>query len=393
MKTQYLLSISALLFLAVPLHAQPELLWSNTYHGRNIDEMPSIIQTSDGGYMIAGATGAWNGGNRCGFLVRTDAEGNEIWEREYEHINGFCAVIQLSDSSFMLGGNSKSSDAGKGACLLKIDAYGEQISLNVYGSSCVDVVRTWDGGFALAGTKRISGTVNDQFYLQKIDSTGIKQWEILYGENGLEWCKALIQTEDGGFALAGVTHSFKSQPKTLSQRDFYLVRTDAGGNLLWSCNYGLDERENDDCRSLVQTPDKGFALVGTTNPSIYVSQGDLYLVKTDSVGNKMWSQLYGGDGHDEGASIILLPDSGFVLVGSIGFQKKDIREKHIKDYCLVRTDPDGTELWSREFRGSGFNRCESVIQTSDGGFALIGNTSNGEGTNDFLLIKTGPVAK
>lgn len=368
----------------------PDSLWSHTYHGRNLDESPSIIQTHDGGYMIAGATGAWNGGNRCGFLVKTDSKGNGIWTREYEHMLGFYAVIQLSDSSFMLGGSSKSSDAGRGACLLKIDAYGEQISLNVYGGACADIVRTSDGGFAIAGTKRISGTVNDQFYLQKIDSNGIKQWENLYGESGLERCQALIQTEDGGFALAGDTGSFKKQQNTLSQRDFYLVRTDAEGNLLWSHNYGLEGRENDDCRSLIQTPDKGFALVGTTNPSIYVSQGDLYLVKTDSVGNKMWSQLYGGDGHDEGASIILLANGGFVLAGSIGFQGKDVGEKHIIDYYLVRTDPDGTELWSQTFGGRGFNKCESVIQTSDGGFALIGNTSNGTGPNDFLMIKTGP---
>ncbi len=385
-----LLSVLMLNMLFAQLPDAPDSLWAHTYHGRNLDESPSIIQTHDGGYMIAGATGASNGGNRCGYLVKTDSEGNEIWAREYEHMNGFCAVIQLSDSSFMLGGNPKSSGVVRGACLLKVDYYGEQISLNVYGGWCTDIVQTSDGGFALAGKKRISGTVNDQFYLQKIDSNGIKQWENLYGENGLEWCNALIQTEDGGFALAGVTHSFKMQQNTLSQRDFYLVRTDAEGNLLWSRNYGLEGRENDDCRSLIQTPDKGFALVGTTNPSIYVSQGDLYLVKTDSVGNKMWSQLYGGDGHDEGASIILLADDGFVLAGSIGFQEKNYKEKRIKGFYLVRTDSDGTELWSQTFGGRGFNYCESVIQTVDGGFALIGNTSNGTGPNDFLLVKTGP---
>ena len=392
MRTKCLLVLSVLLILTATLHAQPDSLWSHTYHGRNIDEMPSIIQTRAGGYIISGATGASNGGNICGFLVKTDAKGNELWTREYQHINGFCGVIQISDSSFILGGSFKSAAAGRGACLLKIDANGEQISLNIYGGAGADFIQTSDGGFALASGKRIPKTVNDQIVLRKTDCNGNVQWEKEYGEEGREQCEALIQTADGGFALAGVTDSFKKQPKTLSQRDFYLARTDAEGNLLWSRNYGKEGRENNDCRSLVQTPDKGFALAGMTNPSYKVSKGDLYLVKTDSVGNEMWSQLYGGDGHEEGASIIILAEGGFVLAGSTGYRTKEAGE-YIRDYYLVRTDPYGTELWSRMFGGSGFNQCESVIQTSDGGFALIGNTSNGEGPNDFLLIKTGPVVK
>jgi len=377
-----LLSVLMFNMLFAQLYDAPDSLWAHTYHGRGLDESPSIIQTHDGGYMIAGATENQSGRERNGFLVKTDSEGNEIWEREYEHVNGFCAVIQLSDSSFMLGGNSKSSDSGRGACLLKINTLGEQISLNVYGGWCADIVQASDCGFALAGKKRISGTVNDEFYLQKIDSNGIKQWEKIYAGIGDESCEAIIQTEDDGFALAGVTHT--------NHDDFFLVKTDEGGNLLWSSNYGLDGNENDKCLSLVQTSDKGFALLGTTNPSKYVSQGDLYFVKTDSVGNEMWSRFYGQDEHDEGKSITLLADGGFILAGSMGFQGKDYKKNRKIGFYLVRTDPVGNELWSRVFGGRGFNYCESVIQTLDGGFALIGNTSSRTGPNGFLLVKTGP---
>ena len=388
----------AILFIAIfaiallnQAYAQPDSLWSQTYHGRDIDESPTIIQTSDGGYMIAGYTGAWNGGgHRCGFVVRTDSIGDQIWAREYEREFGFCDIFQPSDSSFLLGGSTDRPEVGRGACLLHIDSNGVETSMDFIGGKCSNIIRTSDGGFALASGKRIPGTTNDQIVLRKTDFSGIVQWENAYGEEGRQRCQDIIQTLDGGFALAGVTYSFKGQPNTLSQRVFYLVRTDNDGNLLWSNHYGLEGRENDECYSLVQTPDNGFALLGTSKASIYDNESGMYLVKTDSIGNEQWSRIYGRDRKAEGAAIILMDDNGFVLTGSIGSDIEGSENLYKKAFYLVRTDPDGNEIWSREFGGSGWNKCRSVIQTSDGGFALIGNTSTGIGPNDFLLIKTGP---
>lgn len=407
--------------IAAPLSAQPDSLWSNTYHGRNIDEDPHIIQTSDGGYAIAGGTGAWNGGNRCGFLVKTDSMGNELWSREFEDESIFGGVIQSPDGGYILGGKTKASEEHEGGiCLLKTDENGEELWWNVYGrASCESVIPTADGGYVLAGTARRPGTRNDDFYLVKTDSIGAQQWSNIYDKEKRQICRTAIQTDDGGYALAGVTSSFsrsgripdredfkrsiwdqdgkwlslrKKKRRSTNIEDFYLVRTDAKGNLLWSGSYGCEGWDQMCCYSLVQTEDGGFALAGKINPSNYVSHGELYLVRTDSLGNELWSQWYGGKKHEEGSSIILMADGGFVLAGSTSSFNVSKGGKPVREYYLVRTDSDGVEIWFGTYGGAGYSSCNSVIQSSDGGFALIGTTNacSSEHIVDFWLIKTGP---
>jgi hypothetical protein len=162
--------------------------------------------------------------------------------------------------------------------------------------------------------------------------------------------------------------------------DFNLVKTDSAGNLNWSNTYG---RSGDDfAYSLVNTSDGGYALAGYTSSS-GAGYYDFYMVKTDSAGNKQWSKTYGGTGDDEARSLIQTSDDGYALAGwtnSFGGGGYD--------FYLVKTDSAGNMNWNQTYGRAGDNQAYSIIQTTDGGYALAGYTdSSGAGGYDFYLIK------
>ena len=182
----------------------------------------------------------------------------------------------------------------------------------------------------------------------------------------------MILTGDGGFALAGYTMSMGGNP------DFLLVRTDSFGNMLWTKTY--DGTSYDVAYSVVLTGDGGFALAGYT-----MSMGgnpDFWLVRTDSSGNMLWTKTYGGTSYDVAYSVVLTGDGGFALAGytmSMGGNP---------DFLLVRTDSSGNMLWTKTYGGTNYDVALSVVLTGDGGFALAGYTMSLGGNPDFWLVRT-----
>lgn len=206
-----------------------------------------MIQTNDGGYAIAG----------YGFanLVKTDANGNVVWNQ-------------------------------------------------TYGGLAHSVVQTSDGGYALAGYTTSYATSYD-FWLVKTDAAGNMQWSRKYGEGGAEKAYSLIQTNDGGYAIAGHTNSYGSSD------DFWLIKTDPLGNIQWSRIY--DIVGDDRAYSLIQTDDGGYAVAGSTWSS--TTGDDVLLVKTDSSGNIQWNRIYGGIDDDYAQSVVQTDDRGYALAG------------------------------------------------------------------------------
>jgi len=211
------------------------------------------------------------------------------------------------------------------------------------------------------------------------DENGDSLWSRTYDGGNHDECYSLIQTADGGFALTGSTYSFGA-----GNLDSWLVRTDENGDSLWSRTYGLGGIE--ECYSLVQTADGGFALAGYTT-SFGTRLGDFWLVRTDENGDSLWSCTYGGQGADGCYSLVQTADGGFALAGySTSFGAGDYYY-----FWLVRTDEYGDSLWYCLYGGGGGDVCNSLVQTADGGLALAGYTySFGAGSSDFWLVKLGP---
>ena len=318
------------------------VIWSKTFGGDGMDACTSMVQTTDGGFALLGFAHSFDTGS---WLIKTDAYGNMEWNKTIGGVNQ--------------GANS--------------------------------FIQTLDGGFAFVGTDHNASAVGGYIpvgslpegywsyvWLAKTDDAGNMEWNRTYGEvTGYYHGSALVQTADGGYALVG--NSFSSD---LEYEDLLLIKTDSRGNMEWSKSYGGSEKESDP--KLVQTLDEGFALVSRTyTRALYVGgYADVWLVKTDGSGNVEWSKTYGGAGMDYPTSLIQLLDGSFVIAGGTS-SFGDGGE----DFLLIKTDNHGNVEWNYTYGTASPDNLPSLVQTSDGGFALAGYTHT-DPLADFLLVKT-----
>lgn len=239
---------------------------------------------------------------------------------------------------------------------------------------CTSLIQTADGGFAMAGYTRSFGAGNADFWLVRTNSDGDSLWSRTYGGNSDDICSSIIQTPDEGFTLAGYTQSFGA-----GGMDFWLVRTNSDGDSLWSRTFGGER--SDICHSMSRTAENGFALAGGT---LSFSSGgfDFWIVNVNADGDSLWSSSFGTGMPEICSSIICLEDSGFALSGYC--------TEFNYDFWLVRTNSDGDSLWSKSYASEEQDVCLSLIETTDRGFALAGSTGGSGGFNDqdVWLVRT-----
>jgi hypothetical protein len=271
--------------------------------------------------------------------------------------------------------------------LVKTDTNGVMEWNKTYGGPGNDfttsLVLASDGGYAIAGAwnyTKYDERGGDQiphgdFWLVKTDTNGVMEWNRTYGgtEDDAAW--SLVTTSDGGYALAGVTDSFGA-----GYYDFWLVKTDALGNMQWNRTYG--GASFDVPYSLIETSDGGYALVGDTN-SFGSGSFDFWLVKTDAVGNMQWNQTYGGTEYDFASSLVGASDGGYAIAGQTrSFGAGDY------DFWLVKTDAVGNMQWNQTYGGTAGDAAFSLVVASDGGYAVAGNTGSFGVSDNVWLIKT-----
>jgi len=383
MTSKLFLSIMLLILASFPfvcfVGASSEM-WSQTYGGEFIDQATSLVQTSDGGYALAGVTSPPVGIGPSNFLlIKTDAYGVMVWNQTYKGEAAYAhELVETSDGGYALAGTLCTAE-NFDFWLVKTDAYGNMIWNQTYGGPNIDqalaMVQTSDGGYALAGYTESFGSGSYDCWLIKTDAFGNMVWNQTYGGEGGEVASSLVETSDGGYALGGQTSSEV-------EFDFLLIKTDSSGNMEWTQTYGGTGW--DQAYSLVETSDGGYVLAGRTI-SFGAGSYDAWLLKTDSNGNMQWNQTYGASGWDEAQSLVETSDGGFALAGRTkSFGAGDY------DFWLVKTDETGSMLWSQTYGGPNIDQALAVIQTSEGGYALAGKTKSfGAGDyDDILLVKT-----
>jgi len=320
-------SVAAILFAMTSLiFAQPaEIVWSRAYGGYSHDYCHSVLETPDRGLILAGQSSSTGTSTDDFLILKTNACGDSMWSRWY-------------------GG------------------YGEDI--------CYDVERTSDGGFIMAGSSSSYAVGGRDFWMVKTDSLGNSQWSNNYGGSADDICRSVVQTEDGGYIMAGYSWSFSGGGVT----DVWVVRTNPDGGALW--NRVLGGLNSDACNSIQRTFDGNYILAGyyADIPGDY----DYYLIKMDTFLDTLWTRRYGGLNPQLCYSVIQTSDSGYAMVGT-GFN----------GIWLLKTNANGDSLWSRIYGGLYADWGYSVQETSDGGYILAGTTESfGAGSNDFWLIKT-----
>jgi len=363
----------------------PATEWSRTYGGASEEIAWSIIQTSDGGYAIAGYTSSFGAGSVDFWLVKTDWTGDMQWNKTYggTNIDGAKSVVQTNDDGYAIIGHTYSFGAGNGdSWLVKTDASGNMEWNRTYGGTGYDdaysIVQTDDGGYTIAGFTESFGAGSWDAWLIKVDEYGNMEWNQTYGGTNRDPARHLVHTCDGGYAISGYTESFGA-----GISDAWLVKVDADGNMEWNQTYGGTNR--DEAFPLVQTVDGGYALAGGTD-SFGAGSRDIWLVRTDANGNMEWNKTYGGANFDFARSIVQTEDGGYVIAGethSFGAGSRDA--------WLVKTDVSGNMEWNQTYGGTGRDEARSLLQTGDGGYALASITQSfGAGDWDFWLIKLAP---
>lgn len=376
------ITVIIFLFLQVTCVADALITFQKTFGGLNSDIAYSLVQTLDEGYIIAGYTLSFGQGNRDVYLIRTDVNGDLLWSKTFGAGNTDYAwtVQQTVDGGFIIGAHTGSFGAGShDIYLIKCNLAGVLMWTHVYGGSSADgaysLQQTSDSGFIISAHTSSIGAGQHDVYLIKTNIDGDTVWTRSYGGSGGDYLRSVQQTNDGGYISVAETFSFGE-----GSADVYLVKTDSLGNLLWAKTYG--GISSDYGYSVKQTSDSGYIVAGYTN-SFGAGGYDLYLIKTDALGDLLWSKTYGGVSSDYGYSLSLCQDGGYVIAGyTLSFGTNG-------ELLLIRTDSVGNLLWSRTFGGSGADYGWSVQQTIDGGYVIGGYTSSfGAGSNDVYIIKT-----
>jgi hypothetical protein len=361
----------------------PEEAWNRTFGGTSDDEACSVQQTKDGGYIIAGHTCSYGAGGCDACLIKTNAEGYELWNRTFGGSSPEYAysVEQTADGGYILAGYTESYGAGGwDIWLVKTDSNGNELWNQTFGRSSNDwtaaVQQTTDGGYIIAGWIELDGIDSRDVWLIKTDPDGYELWNRTYGGSDKDYANSVQQTKDGGYIIAGKTMSYGA-----GYTNVWLIKTDSNGFKEWDRTFG--EIDTQYATSVQQTMDGGYIIAGHTTAD-RAGFSDVWLIKINSTGFKEWDRTFGGTNHDDLAhSVDQTTDGGYIIAGYTESYAVGPR-----DGWLIKTDPDGYELWNKTFGGTNFDEACSVQQTTDGGYILAGWTdSYGVGNSDFWLIK------
>jgi hypothetical protein len=349
--------------------------FQKTFGSSGNDGSYSIIQTTDSNFVF---TGYWQTGSgpTYSFLIKINAMGDTIWTKIKYVANPFPAnstygqsVIQTSDGGFAVAGNINlmNPTANPNVYLLRTNSSGDSLWSKDYTPGYVDVAysikQTLDGGFIMAGyADSIASDSIQDFFLLKTNSLGDSLWSKKYCWHSSDFsggAHSVVQTNDGGYTLVG------SQPQLTGLSDVYFIKTDDNGNTLWTKKFG---GINDDLGYwLDKTQDNGFIICGAT---MTTGEGgyDAYLIKTDENGNLLWEKTYGGLDNEFANSVYPTSDGGYVIVGST----ESYTTGGSYDVYLIKTDSQGNQIWHKTFGGINADYGYSVQQTFDGGYIIAG---------------------
>lgn len=379
-KLSFLISI---LLIVQLVNAQ--IPFQKCFGGTNTNSGNSIQQTNDNGYVAVGYTEAFGAGAFDVFVIKTDTTGNPVWKKAIGETSSDFAndVQQTSDSGFIVCGYSISSFsggfAGENIYLIKLNSNGNILWSKIIGGAgnerANSVRQTSDGGFLIAGTTDSWGAGGKDFYLVKTDVNGNVSWTKTFGGALDDVANSVKQTSDGGYIVAGETNSFGA-----GDIDYYLIKTDALGTLIWSKSFGGGG--SDWLYSVVQAPDDGYVMGGYSISFLGAGEADAVVIKTDSLGNILWSKTYGEQYGDVALSMVRTNDNGYVLAGGQSSFPVSMVDKGL----LFKIDSLGNFMWANTFINND-DVQRNVCKTSDGGYILTGDRLPVSGI-DLLIIKT-----
>lgn len=426
------------IFLVLPLYlSAQDILWEKSYGGVYSEYLFDAIATPDNGFILAGSSLSGKSGNKSShnkgdldyWIWKMDEKGNLEWQQSFGGGGSdfLQSISATADGGYILAGYSDSEigedkkDDGYGSTdywIIKLNATGAEEWQKTIGGSGRDVVKEVlevpGGGYLVAGSSEsiVSGNKTAEHYgsfdywVVKLTSSGIEEWQQSYGGKFVDKLESVIATSDGGFLIGGWSNSFLSGNKeydSFGEGDFWVLKVDEKGEIEWQQIYGGEE--DDHLYVLKELNDSSFLLGGSSRSGISGNKekgngkgADFWILKINELGEKIWEETYDFGENDILTSISENEDGTLLLGGhakteNTGLNRSD--SKGINDYIALKISADGEEVWRQTVGSSGSETLKRLVETRDGGYLLTG-TSNGnisrdknthKGRSDFWIVK------
>jgi len=422
----------------------PGIEWQNTIGGNNDDGALSIEQTTDGGYIIGSISNSDISGDKTEncrgeddyWVIKLNSLGSIQWQKTIggSDEDELMSIQQTFDGGYILGGSSYSDISGDKTqnsagtvdfWIVKMDSIGNIQWQNSLGGNkeeyLYSVQQTIDGGYIVGGwsDSNISGDKTENsmgwqdYWVVKLTATGAIQWQNTIGGNYNENLWEIRQTIEGGYILAGLSNSDSSGDKTENtfgtqkENDCWIIKLDSIGTVVWQKSIGGYSSDGATCIEI--TNDGGY-IIGAISHSDSsgnktensIGSNDYWVIKLDSLGNIQWQNTIGGNSTDNLFSIHQTPDGGYFLGGwsesdSSGDKSEDNMGNY--DYWVIKLDSLGNVIWENSIGGNSLDALGSVGITGDGGYILVGHSYTGisfdkteasMGDGDIWIVKLGP---
>lgn len=385
--------------------AQPTIEWQQSFGGAKEEHGAYSLITPEGDYVLAG----WSQspelpgylGNYDFYITKLDNSGSVLWQKNMggTKLEVLTGLTLTHDGGYLMSGITESTDFDvqgnhglQDIWLVKLDSDGNLVWRKTLGGSQYETVygisATTDHGFILAGgTNSNDGDVGpfgfDPLYADcwfvKIDAAGEIEWQKRYGSSGAESGASIAQTPDGGYiALATSDTGNGDVPDNYGQTDIWVIRLDSVGELLWSNIYGGSSF--DFGQQIITTQDGGFlvtAHVLSADGDIfnYHGGGDIWIAKMNALGAIQWKKTYGGSKSDNPTYVYQAPDGGYVMTGHSDSPGGDFPTSlGGSDLLLLKLNPNGAIRWQQSYGGESSDYGQTVLPTNDGGFIVSGRS-------------------
>jgi PKD repeat protein len=421
----------------------PAVSYKKTYGGPAEDIAYSIIETSDGGTLMAGHTNGVGGdvtvnkGGRDGWIVKTNKAGTIEWQKSLGGTNDdyIYAIKQVPGGGYILAGKSYSNDGDvtghhsadttSDCWVVKVNSSGTIEWQKSLGGSAdeqgTDVLPTTDGGYIVSAnttsgdgdvTGYHSGSGNNDGWIIKLNSTGIIQWQKCIGGNNVDEVRSLLQVADG-YVLAGMSQSTDGDLAGVARHnytDYWVVKLNNTGTIQWQKCYGGSSDDIGD--AICQTTDGNYVMTGlsfsndgdVSDHHSTSSSTDIWVIKISPTGTLLWQKSFGGSMDDEGYTITATPDGGVAIAGYTFSNDGDVTMHYgttnNADIWALKLSASGSLEWQKSFGGTLDDMASSTRQTANGGYLITGATNSTDydvtgnhGLIDYWTIRLGTDAQ
>ncbi|MGB9721013.1 MAG: T9SS type A sorting domain-containing protein [bacterium] len=379
------------LFITLAFPGGPDTLWTEEYGGYYAEYGYSIVQTFEGNYIVVGITESYGAGGFDIFVIKLSNDGNVVWTKTYGGPNDDIgrSVIQNTDGSYVIVGKKNNyGTTYDDVWLLKLNAMGDTLWTRCYGGNHneigYEVQQTSDGGYIIVGATRSFGSGVPTYtngYLIKTDANGDTLWTRVFGDTLLvdDYGLSVKQTYDGGYIICGCSGLHP-------QFDLYLVKTNNNGDVLWARKYGGSGQEIG--YSIIES-NGNYIVAGYTN-SYGPNPSNYYLLKIGQNGDTIWTKVYDGGGDEHAYSIQNTSDGGYIIAG---FTWQPV---YGDDFYLVKINANGDSIWTKIYpRAYHSDVPYQIQQTDDNGYIIVGYTNYWgfgklRGYEQIYVVKTLP---